>query len=54
VVWDPDKPLTVSAATHRSNVDNNRYEGTKVVGAPDAWLLRGHLWGHPDRGPRRR
>ena len=42
-MWDPDKPLTVSAATHHSNVDYNLYEGTKVVGAPEVVLVRGHV-----------
>ena len=49
-----DKPLTVSAATHHSNVNYNLYEGTNVVGAPEVGLLRGHPWRHPNRGHRRR
>ena len=34
VVWDSEKPLTLSAATHHSNVDYNLFEGTEVIGAP--------------------
>jgi dihydropyrimidinase len=41
VVWDPEKRVTVSAATHHSNVDYNLYEGTEVVGAPEVVLVRG-------------
>ena len=43
VIWDPDKPLTLSAATHHSNVDYNLYEGTEVIGAPELVLVRGHV-----------
>jgi dihydropyrimidinase len=43
VVWNPDKPLTLSAATHHSNVDYNLFEGTEVIGAPDAVLVRGQM-----------
>ena len=38
VVWDSDKPLTLSAKTHHSNVDYNLFEGTEVVGAPELVL----------------
>ena len=41
VVFDPNKPLTISAATHHTNVDYNLFEGTKVQGAPDVVLVRG-------------
>jgi dihydropyrimidinase len=41
VVWDPEKPLTLSAATHHSNVDYNLFEGTEVIGAPEVVLVRG-------------
>jgi dihydropyrimidinase len=43
VVWDPDKPLTLSAASHHSNVDYNLFEGTEVVGAPEVVLVRGQV-----------
>jgi dihydropyrimidinase len=43
VVWDPDKPLTMSAATHHSNIDYNLFEGTEVLGAPETVLLRGQV-----------
>jgi dihydropyrimidinase len=43
VVWDPEKPLTLSAATHHSNVDYNLFEGTQVVGAPEVVLVRGQV-----------
>ena len=32
VVWDPEKKLTISAATHHSNVNYNLFEGTEVHG----------------------
>jgi dihydropyrimidinase len=43
VVWDPDKKLTISAATHHSNVNYNLYEGTEVTGAPAVVLVRGQV-----------
>jgi dihydropyrimidinase len=43
VVWDSEKALTLSAATHHSNVDYNLYEGTDVVGAPEVVLVRGQV-----------
>ncbi|HWF36293.1 MAG TPA: dihydropyrimidinase [Solirubrobacteraceae bacterium] len=43
VVWDPEKPVTVSAGTHHSNVDYNLYEGTEVVGSPEVVLVRGQV-----------
>jgi dihydropyrimidinase len=43
VVWDSEKPLTLSAATHHSNVDYNLYEGTEVIGAPEVVLVRGQV-----------
>jgi dihydropyrimidinase len=43
VVWDPEKPLTLSAATHHSNVDYNLFEGTEVIGAPEVVLVRGQM-----------
>ena len=41
VVWDPEKPLTISAETHHSNVNYNLFEGTEVAGAPEVVLVRG-------------
>jgi len=41
VVFDPEKRVTISAATHHSRVDYNLYEGTEVVGAPEVVILRG-------------
>ncbi|MGH3137993.1 MAG: dihydropyrimidinase [Gaiellaceae bacterium] len=43
VVWDPEKKLTISAATHHSNINYNLYEGTSVVGAPEVVLVRGQV-----------
>jgi dihydropyrimidinase len=43
VVWDPEKPLTISASTHHSNVDYNLFEGTQVVGAPEVVMVRGQI-----------
>ena len=43
VVWDPEKELTISAATHHSNVNYNLFEGTKVKGAPEVVLVRGQV-----------
>src|SRR2546430_14843825 len=43
VVWDPEKRLTISAKTHRSNVNYNLFEGTEVVGAPEVVLVRGQV-----------
>ncbi len=43
VVFDPEKTVTISAATHHSRVDYNLYEGTQVQGSPDVVLLRGNV-----------
>jgi dihydropyrimidinase len=43
VVFDPEKRLTLSAATHHSRIDYNLYEGTEVVGAPEVVLVRGTI-----------
>jgi dihydropyrimidinase len=43
VVFDPEKQVTISAATHHSKVDYNLFEGTEVTGSPDVVLLRGHV-----------
>ncbi len=49
VVWDPDKKLTISAATHHTNVNYNLFEGTDVVGAPEVVLVRGQVIVEGDR-----
>ena len=43
VVFDPEKKVTVSAATHHSRCDYNLYEGTQVQGSPETVLLRGKV-----------
>jgi dihydropyrimidinase len=43
VVFDPDKHVTISAATHHSASDYNLYEGTQVQGSPEVVLLRGNV-----------
>ena len=43
VVFDPEKRVTISAATHHSRIDYNLYEGTEVVGSPEVVLLRGNV-----------
>jgi dihydropyrimidinase len=43
VVFDPEKQVTISAATHHSKSDYNLYEGTQVQGSPEVVLLRGHV-----------
>jgi dihydropyrimidinase len=43
VIWNSEKPLTVSASTHHSNVDYNLFEGTQVIGAPEVVLVRGQV-----------
>jgi len=43
VVFDPEKKITISAATQRSKSDYNLYEGTEVTGSPEVVLLRGHV-----------
>jgi dihydropyrimidinase len=43
VVWDSERPLTLSASTHHTNVDYNLYEGTEVIGAPETVLVRGQV-----------
>ena len=41
VVWNPQREITWSAATHHMRVDYNSYEGRLVKGAPDLVLSRG-------------
>jgi dihydropyrimidinase len=43
VVFDPEKKVTISAATQHSRSDYNLYEGTEVTGSPEVVLLRGHV-----------
>jgi dihydropyrimidinase len=43
VVFNPERKLTLSAASHHSNVDYNLFEGTEVVGAPETVLVRGQV-----------
>jgi dihydropyrimidinase len=43
VVFDPERRVTISAATHHSKVDYNLFEGTEVSGAPELVLLRGNV-----------
>jgi dihydropyrimidinase len=43
VVLNPEKELTISAATSHSKSDYNLYEGTQVVGAPEIVLSRGQI-----------
>ncbi len=41
VIWDPEKTVTWSAATHHMRVDYNPYEGRVVKGGPELVLSRG-------------
>jgi len=43
VLWDPEKRVTLSAATHHMRVDYNPYEGRQVQGAPATVLSRGRV-----------
>jgi dihydropyrimidinase len=43
VVFDPEKKVTLSAASHHSRCDYNLFEGTEVTGAPEVVLLRGRV-----------
>ncbi|HSF14420.1 MAG TPA: dihydropyrimidinase [Vicinamibacteria bacterium] len=43
LLWDPKRKWTISASTHRMNVDYNAYEGREVTGLPDTVLLRGQM-----------
>jgi dihydropyrimidinase len=49
VVFDPEKKVTISAASHHSRIDYNLYEGTEVVGSPELVLLRGNVLVDGDR-----
>jgi dihydropyrimidinase len=43
VVFDPEKKVTISAATQHSKSDYNLFEGTEVTGSPELVLLRGQV-----------
>src|SRR3954447_753914 len=43
VIFDPEKRVTISAATHHSRSDYNLFEGTEVTGTPEVVLLRGNV-----------
>jgi dihydropyrimidinase len=43
VVFDPERTVTISAATHHSKSDYNLFEGTEVTGVPEVVLLRGQV-----------
>jgi dihydropyrimidinase len=41
VVFDPEKKVTIEAATQHSKSDYNLFEGTEVTGTPEVVLVRG-------------
>ena len=43
VIFDPERTLTISAATQHQRVDYTPYEGMQVQGVPDIVLLRGRV-----------
>ena len=43
VVFDPERTLTIAAATHHMRVDYNPFEGRQVTGAPTTVMLRGQV-----------
>ena len=43
VMWNPDRQVTLSAATHHMRVDYSLYEGRTVTGAPETVLSRGEI-----------
>ncbi|MFL5660860.1 MAG: dihydropyrimidinase [Ktedonobacteraceae bacterium] len=43
VIFDPERPMTVSAATQHQRVDYTPYEGMQIKGVPDTVLLRGQV-----------
>jgi dihydropyrimidinase len=49
VVFDPEKRVTLSAATHHSRADYNLFEGMEVRGAPEVVLRRGEVIVEGDR-----
>ena len=57
LVWDPEREITLSAATLHMRVDYSPFEGRVVTGAPDLVLSRGQVVaeggrfvGHPGAG----
>jgi dihydropyrimidinase len=43
VIWNPDRTVTLSAATHHMRVDYSLYEGRTVTGAPEMVVSRGEV-----------
>ena len=43
MIFDPEKPHTITAAGQQSKTDYNLYEGTEVVGDVETVLLRGNV-----------
>ena len=43
VIFDPERTMTISAATQHQRVDYTPYEGMQVQGVPDTVLLRGRV-----------
>jgi dihydropyrimidinase len=43
VVFDPEKHVTITAASQHSKADYNLFEGTDVTGSPEVVLLRGRV-----------
>ncbi len=57
VIFDPEARTTISASTHRMNVDYSAYEGRKIQGVTETVLSRGdvilekgNFTGRPGRG----
>lgn len=46
VVWDPNRPRTISAKTHRHRTDRSIFEGFKVRGGPRTVVLGGRVAFH--------
>ena len=43
VVWDPTATKTISAKTHKQNIDYNIFEGMEVVGGASHTLSQGKV-----------
>ncbi|HTY11642.1 MAG TPA: dihydropyrimidinase [Bacteroidota bacterium] len=43
VIWDPNKEITISAASHHMRVDYSMFEGFKVKGDAETVLSRGEI-----------
>jgi dihydropyrimidinase len=43
VVFDPEKRVTLAAATQHSMTDYNLYEGVEVTGLPEVVVRRGEI-----------